>query len=356
MNEQVQKIIKHPAALPTGVGLLSFGVGVGLGFLIGRKTKKHPKGDLHVLPHVDLDLKVEDIPTKELDNFIVKTEEEAVLVINAMNEVIERDGFISVGEFNQLLGRDFGEPEEGEWGWTYLDYGMVEKVKKGYMLVLPNPKAVGEDDVDGDGEDEDSNALDDAAAVGREFVKNRFGLPDLTVIEEVADEAEDEESEAEEDAPEEEGSSDEQQSASEEGVREANAFATGGDTWNLLKELRGRTESAPYVIHKDEFYADEKGYRQHSLTYYAGDNIMLGDDEKIVYNHDTVVGELKWGHGSGSPIMFYVRNDKYRAEYEVTHVDGFFQVEVMGMDVEDNDRVRNLEHSGEPRRFRDRTE
>lgn len=350
MNDQVQKIIKHPATAPTGIGILAFGMGMTLGFLLGRKTKKHPTADLHVMPNLDLDLNVEDVPKKRpVPNFVVKTEEEAVLVINTMNDVINEYQSISVSEFNDILGAPSNQ-EDTQWGWTELDYSMVEKVKEGYMLVLPGAERL-EHEVEPEEEEEVEVASDETAAVGREFIKNRFlGLPDLSEIEELVDEAEDEASEAEEDAPTEEAFQD------VEATRRANAFASGGDNWDLLKEMRGRTESAPYVLHKDEFYADEKGYGQHSLSYYAGDNIMADEDDKPVYNHDIIVGELKWGHGSGDPLIFYVRNDKYRAEYEITYVDGLFSVEVMGEEIENNQRVRNLEHSDEPRRFRDRTE
>lgn len=354
MNEQIQKIAKHPATIPSGVGLISFGLGVGLGFFLGRKTKKTPPADLHILPTVDLDLKVEETPKKKLDVYIVQTEEEGVLVLNKMNEVIDEYGGITLQDLKELLGLPV-EEEDDEWCWTSLEYGMVEKGRGGYMLVLPDPEPLTQTPTD----DEE---VDKAVEVGREFIKNRFvGLPDITdddlveIEEDEEDETEDEESEEEEVSVPEEGTED---AVSEPpSARRENAFATGGDTWDLLKELKGRTESAPYILHRDEFHADEKDYRQYSLTYYAGDNIMTNeDDDEVMYNHDRVVGELKWGHGSGSPIMVFVRNDKLRAEYEITYVDGLYSEEVQGLEIENNQRVKNLEHSSEPRRFRDRTE
>jgi hypothetical protein len=352
MNDQVQKVIRHPAAVPSGVGLLCFGVGVGVGFILGRRTKKSITADLHVLPNIDLDLTVNDERKQKLDTFVVKTEEEAILVINRMHEVIEQFDSITVGDLKDLIGLETEEGDE-DWGWTELEYAMPERGKKGYMLIIPDPKALDERADDEGATFNPEPEVDKAVEAGRDFIKNRYlGLPDPEEIEEVLDASEDEASE------EEEASDPEEETTDVENVRKANAFATAGDNWDLLKELRGRTESAPYVLHKDEFYANEKGYSQHSLTYYAGDGIMAveDDDDRIVYNHDSVVGELKWGHGSGDPLIVYVRNDKFRAEYEITHVDGLFSVEVGGMDIPDNERVRNLEHSGEPRRFRDRTE
>ncbi len=378
MNAQVQKVIRHPAAVPAGVGLLSFGVGVGLGFLLGRKSKKSPPADLHVLPTVDLDLRVDDAPEKKfLDRYIVRSEAEGITVFNNMLALIEDYGSVSVSDLHNLLGIKPKAVEEN-WGWTSLEYTMVEEVKGGWMLVIPDPEPIDPvseleipEEFRDDDEEDDGIVIDEVSeeklAVGREFIKNRFGLPDLpndddlVELEEddAAEDEEDEEAEAssEEEAPEAPADvEDEGELATSDGSRRANAFAQGGDTWDLVKELRSRKEGVPYVIHQDEFHAEEKGYHQYSLTYYAGDNIMMGEDDQPVYNHNRVVGELKWGHGSGNPLMVYVRNDKHRAEYEITYVDGLFSEEVEGVDISDNQRVKNLEHSEEPRRFRNRTE
>lgn len=133
-----------------------------------------------------------------------------------------------------------------------------------------------------------------------------------------------------------------------------NAFADNGNDseWSYEKEVEKRTEDAPYVLHKDEFYADEKNYSQMTLLYYAGDNIMVDEDEKPVYNHERVVGPMMFGHGSGDPNVFYVRNDALRAEYEILHDTGLYSVEVLGLDIEDNQRVRDLRHSHQPGKFR----
>ena len=37
MHERLQDIIKHPLSLPVAVGVGSFAVGVGLGYLLGKK-------------------------------------------------------------------------------------------------------------------------------------------------------------------------------------------------------------------------------------------------------------------------------------------------------------------------------
>lgn len=122
--------------------------------------------------------------------------------------------------------------------------------------------------------------------------------------------------------------------------------------WDWEEEVRNRTESAPYILHKDEFYADEKNYSQQSLAYYAVDNIMADEDEKPVYNHLNVTGPLLFGHGSGDPNVVYIRNDERRAEYEITKLDALYSVEILGLEIENNERVADLKHSRHPAKFR----
>lgn len=124
------------------------------------------------------------------------------------------------------------------------------------------------------------------------------------------------------------------------------------DDWNYELELSKRTTEAPYVIHRDEFFADEKDYVQSTCTYYAGDSILVDEDEKPIYNHEQITGQLVFGHGSGDANVVYIRNDKRHSEYEVVFDPGLYSVEVLGLEIEDNERVKDLRHSRVPK-FRD---
>lgn len=117
------------------------------------------------------------------------------------------------------------------------------------------------------------------------------------------------------------------------------------DGWIYEEELKTRTEIRPYVIHEDEYFQNEKDYSQIVLTYYAGDDIMVDEADKPIYNHTDVVGELRFGHGSGDPNVFFVRNDKRHAEYEIMREGGLYSVEVLGHEIESNDRAKNVQHS-----------
>jgi hypothetical protein len=125
-------------------------------------------------------------------------------------------------------------------------------------------------------------------------------------------------------------------------------FAGPSDDWDYEEELKHRTTSAPYVLHRDEFYADEMGYEQTTMTYYKGDNVMANQDDTPVYNHHMVVGPLLFGHGSGDPNVFHVRNDKRKEEYEIIMDDGHFSVEVLGLEME-HEQEEDLRHAGPPK-------
>lgn len=129
-----------------------------------------------------------------------------------------------------------------------------------------------------------------------------------------------------------------------EKVVKKSIFANDNE-WNYAKEIKKRKVTEPYIIHKDEFYSEEKGYTQSTFTYYAGDNILCDEDDSPVYNHDDVTGPLQFGHGSGDPNVVHIRNDKRKAEYEILYDPGLYSVDVLGLDIENNERARDIKHS-----------
>lgn len=131
-------------------------------------------------------------------------------------------------------------------------------------------------------------------------------------------------------------------------------FANDADNWNYELEVRYRQAhpDGPYVLHKDEFYENEQDLTQVTLTYYSGDNIMVDEEEKPIYNHEQVTGPMKFGYGSGDPNVFHVRNLKRKAEYEILKDPGLYSVEVLGLEIEDNQRVKDIKHANSPGKFR----
>lgn len=117
------------------------------------------------------------------------------------------------------------------------------------------------------------------------------------------------------------------------------------DNWDYEVEVPKRGDRNPYVIHHDEFFDQESGFSQSTLTYYAGDNILCDEREQPIYNQEIVAGALRFGHGSKDPNIVYIRNPQLQAEYEVVCEDGHYQVEVLGAVIEDEMSSRDLKHS-----------
>lgn len=124
-------------------------------------------------------------------------------------------------------------------------------------------------------------------------------------------------------------------------------FADEEEDWDYDVEVTNRNEKRglPYVIHRDEFWSEEMDYLQSTLYYYEGDDILVDDDNAPVYNHKDIVGELKFGHGSKDPNIVFVRNDRLRAEYEIVRHTGSYSREILGLEIEDNMRSKDLKHS-----------
>ena len=124
-----------------------------------------------------------------------------------------------------------------------------------------------------------------------------------------------------------------------------NVFATSSDNWVYQSEIEDRSTEEPYVIHKDEFWTEEFNYDQSTLTYFEIDDILIDDKDTPVYNYPSIIGELKFGHGSEDQNVFYVRNDRLKSEYEVLLDKGSYAVEVLGLEYEQEKEEEILRHS-----------
>lgn len=133
---------------------------------------------------------------------------------------------------------------------------------------------------------------------------------------------------------------------------EVNVFPNEDTSWNWDDETRSRDSEKPYVIHREEYFSSETDHRQSSLTWYEGDDILVDEHDVPIYNAAHVVGEMKFGHGSGDANVVYIRNETLDAEYEILRHTGHYQIEVLGAQIEHEyeDADDDLAHS--VRRFR----
>jgi hypothetical protein len=112
----------------------------------------------------------------------------------------------------------------------------------------------------------------------------------------------------------------------------SNVFVDNED-WNWETELANRSTERPYILHVDEYSANENDYRQVSFEYYAGDDILADETRQPIYNYTALVGnDMNFGHGSEDPNIFHVRNDSREAEYEIVYNPGAYAEEVLGIE------------------------
>lgn len=118
------------------------------------------------------------------------------------------------------------------------------------------------------------------------------------------------------------------------------------DDWDYDVEVPLRGPVDPYIIHRDEFFADEEGYDNHTtLTYYQGDDILCDETDAPIYNADKITGPLIFGHGSQDPSIVYIRNPRLKAEYEVLLEYGTFAEEILGQKVHKSLEAEEFKHS-----------
>lgn len=104
--------------------------------------------------------------------------------------------------------------------------------------------------------------------------------------------------------------------------------------WELLK--RDRTEEAPYVLTQDEYMAGELDYTQITLTYFAGDGVLVDERDDVIEGTeaDELVGEdnlKRFGLQSNDPNVVYVRNHEKELDVEITQHEGEYAKVVLGV-------------------------
>lgn len=144
-----------------------------------------------------------------------------------------------------------------------------------------------------------------------------------------------------------------------------NVFADRGDPrdWDYVAEQRYREENpgVPYVISSEEFEENPDHHEQITLTYFAGDEILADETDKVVEDIDQTVNVSslsRFGEGSQDNKVVYVRNERISADFEILLSEGAYSVEVLGA-VEGELKHSAIRHpnrprTNAPRRFRER--
>lgn len=89
---------------------------------------------------------------------------------------------------------------------------------------------------------------------------------------------------------------------------------------SLSPDAMTRNRKVPYVIREDEYFENDTGFDQKTLTYFKGDDTLCDDADQIIEDVEATVGKANldtFGRISNDPNVTYVRNEKLRVEYEI---------------------------------------
>lgn len=121
-------------------------------------------------------------------------------------------------------------------------------------------------------------------------------------------------------------------------VRATRVAKEKDDDWDWETEYVVREdETEPYILHQDEYEANESGYAQVAYIYYMGDEILVDEEDpkSILTNQEGLIGSkalTKFGHGADDYNTVYVRNPNLDLDIAIHRVRGSWEEEVLGLD------------------------
>lgn len=76
------------------------------------------------------------------DEFIISSREEAELVLERMNDIIDTYEVASVADLNDLVGLPTTHVDN-KWGWVYLGDVQIRQIREGYLIDFPPAEPMG---------------------------------------------------------------------------------------------------------------------------------------------------------------------------------------------------------------------
>lgn len=80
-------------------------------------------------------------PRRPQDAYILTSREEAELVIDQMNDIIDNYEVASVADLHATIGLT-STPVDNKWGWTYLGNVQIRQIREGFLIDLPLPEPI----------------------------------------------------------------------------------------------------------------------------------------------------------------------------------------------------------------------
>ena len=89
-------------------------------------------------------------------------------------------------------------------------------------------------------------------------------------------------------------------------------------------------DSGPYPITAAQFCNSRSYYDKVSLNYYAEDDVVSDERDKVMENAEEVVGRLQeMFDGMEYPSICYIRNEELEIDYEISVIDSSYRREIL---------------------------
>lgn len=74
--------------------------------------------------------------SRQTDDFVLTSRDDAEMVLERLNDIIDKYEVASVGDLHELMGISASHVDQ-KWGWVYLGDVQVRQVREGYLIDLP---------------------------------------------------------------------------------------------------------------------------------------------------------------------------------------------------------------------------
>lgn len=104
-------------------------------------------------------------------------------------------------------------------------------------------------------------------------------------------------------------------------------------------------EDEPYVITFEQFNDEHDDYEKGDLTYYEGDDILVDSQETPIDDEEALVGSdalTRFGDGSNSNDIVYVRNDKISMDFEISRDPRAYTEHIIRINEKKNHRSQKM--------------
>ena len=80
-------------------------------------------------------------PSRASQDIVLNTREEAELVLQTMQDIIEKYEFASVSDFHTIVGLP-STYVDNNWGWSGLQYVDIRQTREGWLLDMPSVEPI----------------------------------------------------------------------------------------------------------------------------------------------------------------------------------------------------------------------